>query len=352
MNDIDDYLESVKIAYSKPGGSNWPAKGRQISNTFITLAALNQLRQLKEAKKAKTDPEIADLFWSTTQIRYILTGEFVIGLKILEQKSKKPSIEEISEGTQNFLNLLKIKAKEDPFCLKGSNKLLSKSQAEEIENSTKWQSSNKQAIKKAVVSASALAWAFGYDTYYTNFMEIHGPYELGEERQLIVREYKFDWVKEVWPEAPELPDMLKYYLIYGNGKITLDWEMHHDESSEMTLQEYAAIKVIDGKETTILDNELEEIIEKNSQIVREQVDKVNCLPILDKIRKGALLVFLQTKCLADELGQDWRPAKEVEQCILEKGLDNWNSTSTKPKDPNAVASHWITRFDPRVALND
>lgn len=349
MSNIDDYLDSVKTAYSKPGGNDWPAKGKQISNSFITIAALNQLRQLKETRKLKTDQEIADLFWSTTQIRYILTGEFVIGLKISERKEKKPNIKEITENTQYFLNLLKLKTTDDSFCLKGSNKILTEKQVQEITKSKKWHFSNKQAMKKATVSTSAVAWAFGYDTYYPNFMEIHGPYNIGKKKQLLVREYNFYSIKDVWPEAPKMPKRLRYYLIYDNNNITIDWELHHDESAELVLEKYFAVEINDGEENELSDKELEALVEKNSQIVQEQVERVNNLPILEKVRKGALLVHLQTKCLADALGQGWKPSKEVEERISEKGLEEWNAPSIRPKNPD-LAANWITRFDPRIPL--
>lgn len=349
MGDLENFFESVKIAYSKGGGADWPARGKQISNSFIKLAALNQLRQLKEIRKRESDVEIAKLFWSTTQIRYILTGEFIVGLKICERDEKKPILAEITEYTLHLLNLLKLKTTEDPFCLNGKNKILSNSKVGELLESLTWRSSNKGVMRKAIASTTSMAWAFGYDTYFANCMEIHGPYDVEGNKQMIVREFKFDWVKEVWPEtAKELPEKTKFYLIYENSNITIDWELHPESKTELVLEKYSALVTIKGKEKQLSDKELEEMVEKNTKLTSKQVAHVNSLQVLDKIRKGALLVYLQTKCLADALGENWKPGQEVYKAITEKGEENWNMPSTKPKDPTAIKNFWITIFDPRV----
>lgn len=350
MSDLDDFLESVKLAYSKPGCSDWPARGKQISNSFIKLAALNQLRQLREARKQKTDIEIANLFWSTTQIRYILTGEFIVGLKICEKEYEKPSLEEITKYTQYLLDLLKLKTIEDSFCLKGKNKTLSNAEAIKLVKSLSLKSSDKTTMKKAIASTTSMAWAFGYDAYFANCMEIHGPYDIEKNKQMIVREFRFDWVKEVWSEtAKELPERIRFYLIYKNNDITVDWELHPEAKTELVLEKYAAlVKTSNEEKIQVSDKELQEMVEKNNELTSKQVAYVNSLPILDKIRKGALLVYLQTKCLADALGENWRPTGEVEKAIIEKGEENWFAPSKKPKDPNAIKNIWITIFDPRV----
>lgn len=350
MGDLDDFFESVKKAYAKPGGANWPARGKQIGNSFIAIAALNQLRQLKAVRKTKTGQEIASLFWSATQIRYILTGEFIVGLKISKKEKQAPELEEITEYTNYLLQLLKFKTSQDPFCLHGLNRTLPPEKVGLLASSLPWRSSDKKTMRNAVAAASSAAWAFAYDAYFANAMEIHGPYAIQNGKQMLVREYKFDWVPEVWPQAPKLPEKLQFYLIYDNDDIALDWELHPESKSGLALGQYAASTTQNQQQSWLSDGELERLAENLASFASQQVDYVNALPVLDKIRKGALLVYLQTKSLSDALGEDWRPEQDVEKIILEKGEENWNAPS-RARNPLTGAFEWITIFDPRVPLD-
>lgn len=348
MDSIDDYIKSVGIAYAKSGGENWPASGRKIMGSYIRLAALNQLDLLNKVKKIFSEKEIASLFWSTTQIRYILTGEFVVGLKLCERDAKNPTLTQITEGAQFFLNLLKQKSVEDPFCLHGHNNTLKET---EIARVLKMKFLNKDEfglIKRVSAALESLSWAFGYDTHFSNFMDIHGPYKVSKENQMLVREFKFDSIADVWGKELSIPKRIRFYLIYSNKDIKIDWELHTETKEGLVLEKALAVLVEGEKEISLEERELEQILQTSSVETIKQVNYVNSLSVIDKIRKGALLSFLQTKCLADALGEDWRPGKEVEEAILLKGEEIWLGKKTLPATQKPHTDDWRTNFDPRL----
>lgn len=346
MSNIDEFFLSVKNAYAKSGGINWPGRGKQIGNSFIKLASMNQLNLINEIRQQKSLKQTAELFWSTTQIRYILTGEFIVGLKRCEKEDHIIKREQIIDGVEYLLELLKNKTITDPFCLKGHNNTFKPDQIEKIFQKTKWTTENKTLVKQAIVASSSVAWAFGYDTYFANFMEIHGPYDLPQAQQMMVREYKFDTIKEVWPDAPPLPEMLRLYLIYNNEDITIDWELHTETQKGMQLEKYYAAFLINGVEAPVDPTELEKLSNRFTGYAAQQVEKVNALSVSDKVRKGAQLVYLQTKMLADALGKDWQPNSEVEKQIQTEGESNWNAKPT-PQKPKPPFEESIKIFDPR-----
>lgn len=346
MNNIDEFFLSVKNAYAKSGGINWPGRGKQIGNSFIKLAAVNQLNLINEIQQQKSPKQTAKLFWSTTQIRYILTGEFIVGLKRCEKEDQTIKRKQIIDGVEYLLELLKSKTVTDPFCLEGHNNILEPDQIEKIVQETKWTAENKTLVKQAIVASSSVAWAFGYDTYFANFMEVHGPYDLPHTQQMLVREYKFDTIKEIWPDALLLPEIVRLYLIYNNEDITIDWELHTETQKGMQLEKYYAAFLTKGVETQANLTDLEKLSNRFTGYATQQVEKVNAMSVLDKVRKGAQLVYLQTKTLADALGKDWQPSSEVEKQIQTEGEPNWNA-KPDPKKPKPPFEESIKIFDPR-----
>lgn len=347
MVNFNDFFDSVKNAYEKSGGVNWPAKGKQLSNSYITLAAENQYNLINSLSKKVSPLEIANLFWSSTQIRYVLTGEFIIGIKIKNQIEGYPEIVQIAKTSELFLHLLELKSPNDPFCLKNSNR---NNEIEEINFFLKNNPSNNSTVgKKITIAASALAWAYGYDTYFANFMEIKGPFKINNS-SLIVREFNLKNIPLIWEDSFEF-DKLIIYDLYSNKEILLDWELHLESKDELNLTHFLVV-VEKNNEKIILSNE--EVQKLFFEIViktQKQVSFVNELSVLEKIKKGAELVYLQTKDLSVFLGLDWKPTKEVFEKIELEGEKNWfDSLKPRPKS-NSGFDNWIMRFDPRIPLD-
>ncbi len=351
MADLDDFFESVKIAYSKLSGAHWPGGGGQIDGAIIDLSALSVFNRVNRLRAQKSVQEIADLFWSASQIRYLLTGEYIIGLKIAQRDTGKPSLEQITESVEFFLELLRHKTSSDPFCLRGKNLLLSQQEISNILRSNNWQSNDLPLMRKSIVSCDSLVWAYNYDIFPSNGAEIHGPYDLPNGKQFMVREFKFDTASLVWPIVHPPFQRLRFYLEYSNADFSIDWNMHFESKTDAVLERYCAVSVKEGKERLLEHEELESLVEKSVEESARQTAFVNRLSTLDKIRKGVELICLQTKPLADELGEDWRPTEAVQQRIAEKGEYWWNKFERKTKKPKEVFDNWITSFDPRVPKN-
>jgi len=346
MSVLDDYIESVRIAYSKPAGNNWPARGRQLMSSYIKLAAQKQFAVLEKARERFSKKEVANAFWSATQIRYIITGEFVVGLKLCERDFKDPSLQKVAESTEYLLSLLQEKSSKDYLCLGGKNNLLTKEKVEEIINSDSLRSDSLQQAKMLSASLASFSWAFGYDTHFPNFMDIHGPYAVSSDKQLLVRDYNFENLNLVWEKTFDIPKRIRIYLLYKNSDISIDWELHTETLSEFILEKFKAVEMIRGEERELSLDEISKIIDVASEGTMKQVEYVNALPVLDKIRKGALLSFLQIKGLADLVGEDWKPSAEVEQAILQRGEDVWFGRTSSPKKPSS--DNWLATFDPRI----
>lgn len=347
MDSIDNYIKSVKIAYLKTGGEGWPARGKRLTSSYIHLAALNQLSLLNKVREKFSDKQISNLFWSTTQIRYLITGEFVVGLKILERDFKKPNTLEIISATKYLLHLLELKTSEDPFCLNKNNTLTQK-EVDSIVSSKNLNSKNLQEAKILSTSLASLSWAYGYDTHFSNFMEIQGPYAVKDSQQLIIREFNFKEIQSVWKDSLVLPERVKILLLYNNTDISNDWELHLETKSEFNLVKAKIVFVEKGKEKNPSINEINELIQKSNAATIQQVSYVNSLSVIDKVKKGAMLSFLQTKNLSDLLNLDWKPTKEINEIITAKAEDVWFEKPKSTKAPYLQAPDWSTTFDPRI----
>ncbi|MFA6268887.1 MAG: hypothetical protein WC652_03685 [archaeon] len=348
MNSFDDYLKSVEFAYSKTAGESWPTRGKKLMGSYTMLAALNQLDLLNKAKKKFSAKQIAELFWSTTQIRYLITGEFVIGLKISEREFKKPSLKKIATATEYLLSLLKLKTVEDPFCLNGKNNVLTQKEIQAVILSKELTSECLPEIKMLSISLASLSWAFGYDIHFSNFMEIYGPYSIGESQQLIIREFNFKEIKSVWKNAPSLPERVKIYLLYNNADIVNDWELHLESKSEFDLVKAKVILVEGGNDKIPSLDEIKDLVQRSNEATLQQVNYVNSLSILEKVRKGAMLSSLRTKGLADALNVDWKPGKEIEKVIVSKAESIWFGKSLPATKAYPAKYNWVASFDPRI----
>lgn len=347
MVNFNDFFDSVKNAYEKSGGVNWPAKGKQLSNSYITLAASNQYNLINSVSKKISPSEVSNLFWSSTQIRYILTGEFIIGIKIKNQLEGEPEVSQIAKTTELFLQLLELKSPKDPFCLKNSNR---NNEVEEINFFVKNNPSNNSLLgKKIIIAASSLAWAYGYDTYFANFMEIKGPFRI-DNSSLIVREFNLKNIPFVWKDSFEF-DKLIIYSLYSNEEILLDWELHLESKENLNLSHFLVVVEKENEKIILKEDEIQKFFFEIVTKTQTQVSFVNELSVLEKIKKGAELVYLQTKDLSVFLDLDWKPTKKVFERIEFDGEKNWfDSLKPKPKS-NAGFNNWITRFDPRIPLD-
>ncbi len=354
---MNDFFNSLNYAIEKTdSGTFWPGGGGQIGSPFVAIDALALHNQLLELKKNKSASELTNFFYNPSVIRYVVVGNFIIGLKVLI-RDKKISLESAKESLEFFLDILDSKMDSDPFCVTGKNNWFSQKKVNILVQNLTFNSADEKEqtlISRMVIALNSLVWSFYYDIYVEAGFEFHGPYNIefnGKKYSLLIRDYHDLKPIDLWENAKKISNQsVKLYLLYSRVDIKLDYFMHElsDEPLRKNLAFYA-IELTDseGKKSFVQVNDCIEIIEEVEKTTFEQVNFVNKLDTIEKIKKGAMICFYQLKSFREKIGIDWKPSKEVFEAIDTKGLEKWEKFKARA---NAISTgtaniDWSAKYD-------
>ena len=257
--------------------------------------------------KGYSDIQIAELLKypsRTAQNLWALQG------KELTQLSK----DELIEYAVKTLRYISLMRKSDLFCRDGMNILLSNKEVEDEISKTEFVNVDKS--KREILSKfHTLSWLYTELLFFASHAvghEFHGPYQL-REGVLIVREYFNFKIPEVYSFSSELSfDRIKILEIYDK-KLDIKFDIFNRIRSYVSISEHLKkfrliindIQINKMKEIENLLRELEQVIKNGS----EQIFKMNKEELIGKVNEASH--FLVAKPLADELGLDWHPPKEM-----------------------------------------
>ena len=84
---MNDFHKVISACLKKMDGRTfWPGSGGQLAASYIEIDALDILRKVVAAKEKGVGAK--QLFRSPTQIRYLLVGNYIVGLKVLIRDKK------------------------------------------------------------------------------------------------------------------------------------------------------------------------------------------------------------------------------------------------------------------------
>ena len=179
--------------------------------------------------------------------------------------------------------------------------------------------------------------------------EVHGPYNLGQQNLLLVREYH-DLRPTFWRFSQKFPfERITIYETYKKGKVKVGIDIHGRIFTSkplcLNVDKFAVTadkKLIKNLKnltelSQILDNFLNKGRREKASLLKNQI-----------IEKFAWTNFLLLKPLAEKLGEDWRPPK-----WLLKKIKKLYLTEKEKRYLKLLLSYKLglkERFDPRVPI--
>lgn len=327
----------------------WPLNGAQMDAYFDVDDALDIYFIVKELREKLSFNEIVDLMPAPDIIRYFLTQNGIIGLKV----SNKLNICFISiEDRVDFIlfmfKVLKAKVRNDIFCSDGKNLLLSLDEVDKLSDNVPERvvsDSEKRCIGSLIVTANNLCYTLYYDEYQVNGFYIHGPYDVSENfgkgAVLVVRDYHDICPKKIWSNLSIKYKCLKVVCVYKNLNFELNFFNQPITTTSIADKLIGYQIYLDGKEIDL--SEVSSLIEHFRDVSYEQTKLINSLSDLDKVRKGAEINFYFFKKLREHVNSDCKPPKTVEDTIQKLG----NQFIEKFKyDKLPSLEHWREIFNP------
>jgi len=346
---MNEFLQSISLALGKTDGRTfWPGSGGQLTASYIAIDTLDIFTKLSKLKSKKSSEF---LFKTPTKIRYLLFGNYLVGLKVLIRDGKIER-EVAQDSVKQLFSYLNGMVDSDPFCLNGTNlvrgeKNLQKTLEEVVFR--KADSKAKKDISRLVVSLDSMIWALYYDVFIDAGMEYEGPYRLEDGSVLLIKDY-FDLKPlGIWSTTKEFPfKEVKLFLKYKSIDLKIDCLLHETSSQSLSpnLLEYS-VQVSNGKsKKTVGYEEIDKLIYEAMEVVSTQTALVDKLKTIEKIYKGAEICYYQLKEFREAMGSAWKPPKEVFEQIDKRGLEVWEKFDWKNRQKSGPVD-WSKVYDLR-----
>lgn len=197
--------------------------------------------------------------------------------------------------------------RKDPFCRNGRNEIWSEKQITNALKSGEWLKVGHQNSDLAGVLGKLHALIFLYCEFiwvggrHQLSHEIHGPYPLGGNKLLLVREY-YDLKPEVWSFSSLVPmESFSLLEIYESVSIKLDC-YNHIEFSEPLIKKLKSFSLVGGSP-----NQIQAIYNGINAALLEGNKFVGDFQKSDWLKKAIEMQAWSIKPLKDLLHKDWRP---------------------------------------------
>lgn len=351
--EIEEFLKAIDESFKdfsvRP---NWPYNAAQIDAYFDAIEASDMFQRIKKLRVDHSTSEIAKILPHPDALRFFLTHNGIVGLKVADKLDfAKISSKERVEFCLFIFEVIRHKVQSDPFCLKHKNLILSNEELKKVQDSDWLEPQNDQEKKDLgylVVTSNNLCYTLFYDVFITSGAYFHGPYDVtekfGENCSLVVREYVDICPSDLWPGLKKMMPFKKLtvYAVYKNSDYSLNF-INQPMTKTSLPDKLVAYKILlDGHEKAI--SGMNEFVETITQVSASQVKKINAMPDLDKIKKGAEITYYTFRRLREFMGDDWKPPKMVYDDIDFLGDKFIRKFGERRKMP---LKHWRMLYDPR-----
>lgn len=330
MSSFDGFLDAIESASSRMDNKTfWPGGGARLCGSFIDLDAKSAYDALSKITVSRRPAAIAESFPSASAIRYFVTGNYLVGLKIERDQRGTITSDDIAESVGCYLDALRLLS-DDPFCLNGGNVYR---RAPEFNEENLSALAPSQAARLSV-SLDSLVWSLFFDVFVAGGLEISGPYPLASGEWLIVKDYFDLKPSALWPEFEGVGyEHLKLYQVYAGAKPQVDFYMHvfsTEPLGRFVARAYLS-SVERGTEQSVgVDSD--KLAEAAVNASDCQVARVNAMTALEKIECAARIAFYQSRGLKTAVGEDWRPGGGVASAVASRGLQTFERFAPKPAD--------------------
>ncbi len=344
---INKFILAVRKAFSTMDNRTiLPANGPQLESYFADIIAINMFKKFKnnpnKFQKALNKINTFTLYTS-------LCNAEISGLKVKKEYDDFPVTQDIIDFYLFFFDILEKKVGADIFCLNDKHRILSKRQIEKIRMDLLQIGPGdleiKKEIAKLILATESLVWILYYDLFPCAGSERHGPYTVEKENVILVRDYFNLNPNEIWPinnKYSSIRIILKYPK---NTNIKINFN-NQIKSSKSLRDELISFSIyVDKKRVTSLP-EIRLLFQYLSGLVEEQAKRVNLLPPLEIIKKGAEIYYYRYKNLYKDYKEDWRPPRQIYNRIDGFRLRFWNYYKDN-KNKKKPASYYAKIVDPR-----
>lgn len=259
-------------------------------------------------------------------------------------------------GIMDFISFYR----KDVFCEKKKNLLYSEPGLERVFNEIKvvdlQKEDNSEEFKRELSKLNAALFSFTELLYFAIHAvghEFHGPYNIGKNEIMVVREF-YDLKPDFWPFTSPLPfDSIKIWAVY-NSKTNMEFDFFNRIRSSTPVSENLR------KFSIKLNGRLLSEAGKIKEVTREiEASLKKGIPEIAKLEKTALMkkyveaYFFILKPLQDKLGKDWRPPLQLYEEIESNSRKKlWQEISkalqkSKKLPLEEFKKKTATIFDPR-----
>lgn len=354
LKEIERFLDAAEMAMQGNDRSlSWPANGVQMGpyyDDFLAADLYSKIDVLRRMSRKK----LFELFGSPNVIKAALVHYGIVGtivnIKHGDIKGNTYVEKDNVWFTNALLSILKKMSAGDPFCLDGTNKVLTDKEVKKQLELIRLKQTDLEASKQVcsmITAGHAACWSLYFDIFSQLAMDSHGPYKI-PEGYLIIRDF-FDLNPEFWPEKLSRYKKLRIFTVYSEPDLKINFFSHvltrHALVDKLT--HFCVVAddkyVLDLKEIASLHNEL-------SNLRQVQVAKVNMLPPQEIIYKAAEICYHSLKGVREYFGEDWRPPKE----LIYKRFNDWGLRwwLDYKNAASPAKGHYRKLFDPRTLYLD
>lgn len=237
-NKIDQVCSTLARHIIKDGAQapNWPYpifEGDWYLYHSFTKELYRTINKLKS--KGKTTSEIAKLFKAPSRIAQFLYSLFGFQYSGLYTKQRINLIEDLLKYISYY--------RKDPFCRDGKNIILSEEEVQNILQKYEMVDLKKEKedreLRQIIGKINAILWLYveliNVEKHPCGH-EFHGPYSLGNNNFLIVREYYDLAPAEIWPFTSQLPfNKIVTLEVYEDVIIKFDFFNHTESKGSLPL---------------------------------------------------------------------------------------------------------------------
>ncbi len=325
---LNDFAMAIAIPLHNTDGIKWPVRSGSVISEIGDVYALEYLNQLEQLVH-KLEPSCWFQAFSSSLSIWKVAHHLINGLKKAGVANTG-----IAEYIDMMIDVISVLSNGEPL-LRNNHRILSEPV---IENISKYYPLATAALDfERLITLAALLWAYS-DTLFFQGREVcceyHGPYLLKNNVQIIVRDYRHLVPKTLWPEVT-FDDAIQSVRI-----ITF-----HDLSLAISFDVYNNMNILRGsyqnscKGGLLFVNgrlhspqDICTLIDYFLEKTERQSRFVNSMKKYALYERYADIFWYRKRCLAELLGQQWRPPQKVYDTI------NSSNIVQSKKNPHGAMS--------------
>jgi hypothetical protein len=350
MDDIDKLIKAI-TSKGLGEGEGWPLLAPQITSYFDVDQALDLYYMITDLTTKHPPEEIGKLFITPTNLRYLLSQNAIIGLKIARAlKIKEISLKDMTSYVSSLIEIMKTMVTSDPFVFDKQNIVLSDEQVTKLLDNIhliQIDNDNRRKVLEVGVDLFTYAWALNYSAFLARGYEIHGPYSVelnGKSYKLVIRENIRMDAKEIWGIETQ-PNNVKLLMFYESDA-TFELNYYNQPVSTDHNESLAKVCVIaDGKNLKDLDS-ITTLLNNVNTVGQAITNHVNKLSKMEQVYKGAEISFSMFEDIYEKSGFRADSKTKVDtvfKLVGEKFLNSGNAGFVETE-----ISEWAKIYDPRT----